>query len=66
MTTTLPAADGQAATTPRFDYVSVHDVYAALAGGGGFSVAEYPRGEITEAAKLAEPKEAPGMTTRRS
>lgn len=51
MTSTTETTSPSAA---RFDYVNVHEIYAALTDGGSISVEEFPRGEIVEAAKRAE------------
>ena len=50
-----PAHRQTASTTAAmgFDYVSVHDVYGALANGGSISVEEFPAGEIIKAAEVA-------------
>lgn len=49
MTTSIDHTDHVA-----FDYVRVNDIYGALANGASISIEEFPKGEIVEAARVAE------------
>lgn len=48
--TAEPMTDG----AHRFDYVRANDIYGALANGASISIEEFPKGEIVEAARVAD------------
>lgn len=53
-TSSMPTTEPASEESPIIQYATPNDVYASLRGGGCVSVEEFPRGEILDAAKLAE------------
>lgn len=48
------ASAGSPTSQRTFDYVRANDIFGALANGASISIEEFPKGEIVEAARLAE------------
>jgi hypothetical protein len=50
-----PAASAESPMPERtFDYVRANDIFGALSSGASISIEEFPKGEIVEAARVAE------------